>query len=744
MCRAPAGEAQAGSFAFLPDSPLLLRHVVLGRARPSDLPPNATVVLCEQQQSMLPRVAEGLSGHFNGVVGEYGPDGERTELGSLVVNDDDSEFDYTVVFDTADAHTALDELRSADWLVADRTRALIAQVVLQYTRGDTKISSVVQLLWEAGPAGVVSFSVRAHTGAHLKGEEQLSSVIIALAVLLLVCSIAQGVTEFIEYRKVGWRSYVRDPWNPVEILIILCGALLFALMTFTGVEMSTVTEQKDSFADTFDACRAFEEATLDGCPQLDGLAPELRLSPCRTQLLFGLGRILQDVCIVLGTMVLLTGVHWIKYLELFPRLALPVFTITSTFLDLTALLLVVTLLSIFFAIAFMLFLGQVSSNFSNFNDSLLSMWLLTLGNIEYMDLLWRDGPGKIYEREGSPAAMVEYIIYHWMVVVILMSLFIAVLTTGYDKAKKKVRDKIQKHRESFRGLLDSGKLHRKASSTLVIDPPPDAETDLLAERQKQRLVRLRETFAELDADAGALLLGPRATPSGRESLDPAAPLVTALRCDPSPKDAAQKGRSVLQVAHPSPDPPSTSPPATPDPGDDIETPRQIIVASSRAGSIACSERGAAIADASTAPPPPPAVAVGASDLASGDAEGEVGRASEGGGSTMFGSAPGTPSHLQQSALLTYRTGRGVLEAVLALSDGQELLASRVHLVLNAAAARDLAMAERIDELSDHVASLESSIRDLAQAVSNQTPRQSGGNFLDDEVSVTRAETSGRI
>ena len=50
--------------------------------------------------------------------------------------------------------------------------------------------------------------------------------------------------------------------------------------------------------------------------------------------------------------------------------------------------------------------------------------------------------------------------------VILMSLFIAVLTTGYDKAKKKVRDKIQKHRESFRGLLDSGKLHRKASSNL--------------------------------------------------------------------------------------------------------------------------------------------------------------------------------------------------------------------------------------------------------------------------------------
>ena len=77
---------------------------------------------------------------------------------------------------------------------------------------------------------------------------------------------------------------------------------------------------------------------------------------------------------------------------------------------------------------------------------------------------------------------------------------------------------------------------------------------------------------------------------------------------------------------------------------------------------------------------------------------------------------------------------------------EELLASRVHLVLNAAAARDLAMAERIDELSDHVASLESSIRGLAQAVSDQTPRRSTSSGVNssDEVSVTRAETSGRI
>ena len=139
-------------------------------------------------------------------------------------------------------------------------------------------------------------------------------------------------------------------------------------------------------------------------------------------------------------------------------------TITSTFLDLGALLIVVGLLSIFFAIAFMLFIGGISAspstaqparrapsvadgrlrvwwrqaNFSTFGDSLLSMWLLTLGNIEYLDLLWREGPGRIYEREGSPDAMVQYVVFHWMIVVILMSLFIAVLTAGYEKAKMQV------------------------------------------------------------------------------------------------------------------------------------------------------------------------------------------------------------------------------------------------------------------------------------------------------------------
>ena len=41
-------------------------------------------------------------------------------------------------------------------------------------------------------------------------------------------------------------------------------------------------------------------------------------------------------------------------------------------------------------------------------------------------------------------AFIFYILYHWLIVVILMSLFIAVLTAGYEKAKHRVRERIRR------------------------------------------------------------------------------------------------------------------------------------------------------------------------------------------------------------------------------------------------------------------------------------------------------------
>ena len=116
-------------------------------------------------------------------------------------------------------------------------------------------------------------------------------------------------------------------------------------------------------------------------------------------------------------------------------------------------LVVISLLILFFAISFMLFQGHTSVNFSTFADSLLSVWLLTLGNIEYLDLLFREGPERIWARAGL-GAFVFYIIYHWLIVVILMSLFIAVLTAGYEKAKHRVRERIRYLNDSFRGVWE--------------------------------------------------------------------------------------------------------------------------------------------------------------------------------------------------------------------------------------------------------------------------------------------------
>jgi hypothetical protein len=180
---------------------------------------------------------------------------------------------------------------------------------------------------------------------------------IVLALLLLLSAVAQAVSEVLEFRQNGRAAYVRDPWNPVEVAIILFALALFAMLLSSAIELSDVW---GGGKNTLDACQKYEAAIEDGCDAL-GATEELRLSPCRTQLLFGLWSIIHKVSLVVGAMVILTGTHWIKYLELFPRLALPVLTVTSTFLDLGSLLIVVALLTIFFAIAFMLFIGQISA-----------------------------------------------------------------------------------------------------------------------------------------------------------------------------------------------------------------------------------------------------------------------------------------------------------------------------------------------------------------------------------------------
>ena len=238
------------------------------------------------------------------------------------------------------------------------------------------------------------------------------------ACLLLLCALAQATAEVFEWRESGRAKYMRDFWNYIEGMIILLSVVVFALLIYAIFRV-------EPFGDALSACRTTSLAAIEtACPGSSQLAA---LSPCRTQLLFAEGELYYDIASLLGWLILLAGMHpigihatrrrgmvarnglpfapagayrhmpsppgmhWIKYLELVPRLALPVHTITSTFLDLCALIIVISLLLLFFALAFMLFMGHTSVSFSTFGDSILSVWLLTLGNIEYLDLLFREG-----------------------------------------------------------------------------------------------------------------------------------------------------------------------------------------------------------------------------------------------------------------------------------------------------------------------------------------------------------------
>ena len=51
--------------------------------------------------------------------------------------------------------------------------------------------------------------------------------------------------------------------------------------------------------------------------------------------------------------------------------------------------------------------------------------------VRYLDLLYREGPNPIYEQTSRPAFFL-FIVYHWLIVLILMSLVIAALTAGCE------------------------------------------------------------------------------------------------------------------------------------------------------------------------------------------------------------------------------------------------------------------------------------------------------------------------
>lgn len=141
-------------------------------------------------------------------------------------------------------------------------------------------------------------------------------------------------------------------------MIIGLNFLLLIAAAFVGSDLA----QLAAFDSMGEACTDKAAAVLSACPQLvasaalDGGPDELRaalasgfelgVSQCRTQLFWALSEIVHDCSVVLAAILVFTGVHWIKYMELVPRLALPIHTLTATALDLGALFIVVTMLLI--------------------------------------------------------------------------------------------------------------------------------------------------------------------------------------------------------------------------------------------------------------------------------------------------------------------------------------------------------------------------------------------------------------
>ena len=246
--------------------------------------------------------------------------------------------------------------------MADATHVFV-DVALRYGEGTYVSARVVFEVDDV--AGMQSMIVRAWSLAS-SGRSWHVGLLVSL-VLLLMTTVAQVFYEVDEMRAVGRGAYLRDFWNYIECLIIIMNSLLVVVGSLTIGHLFELAP----FEDLATSCLAQAAAATDACPTLPTSSA---ISLCRTQALWvargdrtrpsafvpplsqrnlrgrahlyvsqGLGEIVHDCSVLAATIFVLAAVHWIKYMELVPRLALPIYTLTATALDLLALFVVVTL-----------------------------------------------------------------------------------------------------------------------------------------------------------------------------------------------------------------------------------------------------------------------------------------------------------------------------------------------------------------------------------------------------------------
>eukprot|EP00741_Cyanophora_paradoxa_P009403 tig00000144_g9109.t1 len=298
---------------------------------------------------------------------------------------------YGVELDAQDPDRALEQLAALeqDAFIDDSTRAVTLNLAF-YNR-HTGLYVVLDLLAELPTSGLLlpTYRVRA-----MRLELLEDPVLRGFCVLFCVAIAFYGLSEIFELRVRGWRNYLSETWNVVEV----CALVTFVVMICY-------------FTDLVGECRRMREAMAeDAVGQYIDFQHARRLTEVLTELA--------------GINVLLTAIRVFKFLRLNANLSIVWTTLSKARDDLASF--VAVFLVVFAGYAFMghIIFGYQIPRFHNFTASFAALFRFIGGDSDYDEM-----------NAASPVSgIIFFFTFIVFVTFILVNIFIAIISKFYGDA----------------------------------------------------------------------------------------------------------------------------------------------------------------------------------------------------------------------------------------------------------------------------------------------------------------------
>eukprot|EP01052_Picozoa_sp_SAG31_P014505 SAG31_NODE_904_length_11120_cov_76.575084_10_plen_436_part_00 len=368
-----------------------------------------------------------------------------------------------VAVDITSANALLDQLAADKWI--DRyTRAMLLDFALADTQ--QQLLTAVKILIEFNPSGRVigSYSIRTVQQVPLFDSGSTQAWLELLLMVMTAVYLLDEVRDFVQYiclraklsqsespsdkERLQEADYFADPWNVIDVISYVLFGIAFYWEIWARVELSSAADQLNTIfaphmapaysgssnsSTAVGDCGQYTEALCNqnGCvldrnsncvpPGL--IAPEVFFGTA--VVLYGPAWAASFACTLLGLNSVVVWLKMLKYLNMFPHLAMMSTTIANAMAPSLAFFIMFFIFFMGYAQGFVMVFGAAIEGYSSVTSSMLSLFRALLGDFDVTEMTKVD-------KVVGPLLFLIFVIVGML---FLLNVFIAILSESYEKAK---------------------------------------------------------------------------------------------------------------------------------------------------------------------------------------------------------------------------------------------------------------------------------------------------------------------